>query len=68
LYGLKLLWIADQHQLGALLFYMRDDALHLSGADHASLIDNKDIACLQLIFAVLPSVLQRMKGPTGYAG
>ena len=42
--GLQLLGIADQHDLGAGVGGMGQDALQLAGADHAGLVDHKHIA------------------------
>jgi hypothetical protein len=41
---LQLFGIADQHQLGVCLFDLTNDPLHLARADHAGLVDDKDIA------------------------
>src|SRR3546814_17775087 len=41
---LQLLRVADQHDLGAGVGRMGQYALHLAGADHASLVDNENVA------------------------
>src|SRR3546814_17508900 len=40
---LELLWIADQHDLGAGVRGVRHDALHLALADHPRLVNDEDI-------------------------
>ncbi len=60
--GLQLLGIADQHDLGAGLCRMGQDAFQLAGADHAGLVDHQHIAGREQVAALSPAMLQAGDG------
>jgi hypothetical protein len=61
-YCLQLLWIADQHDLGARLGSMRQHAFQLARADHARLVDHQDIARGEQVAALSPAMLHAGNG------
>src|SRR3546814_8658232 len=59
--GLQLLRVADQHDLGAGVGGMGQYALHLAGADHASLVDHQHIARREHVAPLLPTMFHARK-------
>eukprot|EP01136_Pigoraptor_vietnamica_P029168 Opistho-1_new@87150 len=65
--GLQLLRVADQHDLGAGVGGMGQYALHLAGADHASLVDHQHIARREHVAPLRPTMFHAGDGARGDA-
>ena len=60
--GLKLLLVANQHNLGSGLRGMGQHALHLARADHARFVDDEHVIGSQILAPLVPSVLKAGDG------
>src|SRR3546814_18997042 len=60
---LKLLGIADQHDLGALLLGFGHDTLKLARPDHASLVDDEDMFARPPLAVIIPLMLEAGERP-----